>query len=200
MNANLPGTAVERLFAARYRASSLDGKLTGDWTDIRKKLLWAAGLADIPAGREGATSHCFGDFNHVSATTMAGHVQDNEHDGEVKHMAKGNYLGAGIKLASLREGKGFEKDGSWCTCAIGAGKEPPFDIAHHQFQSEVAFYLVWYNGGDQFALVTEEGKRLACAQPSGDLPSADDREGNWHIFTEEGEGKIAKAALECVRV
>jgi len=189
---SLPGTATQRLEAARDRARSLNGKLTGDWEGIRKQLLYAAGLADV-----GETSHCFSDFNHVSATTMAQAQQENLHDGKVQGMAAGNQLGPVIKLASLREGKGFEKDGSWCTCALGAGKEPPFDVAHHQFKSEVAFYLVWKEGGGKFALVTEQGDNLACGEPTGKLPSKDARKLNWQIFTEEGAGKIAQAALRC---
>jgi hypothetical protein len=189
---SLPGTAVERLSAARDRARSLSGKLTGDWASIRKDLLWAAGLAAVQQ-----TSHCFNDYNHVSATTMAEHVQANEHDGQVEGMERGNQLGPEIKSASLHDGEGFEKDGSWCTCALGAGKAPPFDVAHHQFQSEVAFYLLWVNGGDQFALATEEGETLACGQPKGQLPSAYERKKNWQIFTKFGESKLAKAALEC---
>jgi len=190
------GTATARLEAARDRARSL-GQLTGDWEGVRKQLLFAAGLADIP----GTTSHCFDDFNHVSATTMLDLTQDNKHDGGVKGMAIGNDLGSGIRSASLHDAKGFEENGSWCTCALGAGDEPPHDIAHHQFRSKVAFYLVWLNGGDKFALATEEGEKLACGQPTGDIPPEggvqEGRKGNWDIFTEKGEGKIAKAALEC---
>jgi len=189
----LSGTATKRLEAARERARSLDPDLTGDWEGIRKQLLKAAGLA-----AKDETSHCFNDFNHVSAMTVVQENRNNKHDGQVQGMAVGNQLGDGIASASLNDGKGFEKGGSWCTCAIGAGKEPPFDVAHHQFKSEVAFYLVWLKGSNQFALVTEEGEHLACGQAEGKLPSAEQRKDNWQIFTPDGhEGKIAKAALEC---
>lgn len=191
IGSSLPGTATERLNAARDRARSLDGKLIGDFAGIRKQLLWAAGLADISEG-EGRTSHCFSDWNHVAATTMQQAEIHNKHNGSVKGMAVGNYLGSSILAASLHEGKGFEQGNSWCTCAKGA----PEDIAHVQFKSEVAFYLVWLKGGDQFALVTEQGEHLACGHPSKDLPTVSDRKGNWLIF-ESGADAMAKAALEC---
>lgn len=190
----LSGTATKRLEAARGQARSLNqAALTGDWEGIRKQLLQAAGLK-----AQGETSHCFNDYNHVSAMTVVNENRDNEHDGKVTGMGVGNQLGDGIKKASLHDRAGFEKGGSWCTCAIGAGKEPPFDVAHHQFKSEVAFYLVWLKGSTEFALVTEEGKHLACGQAEGTLPPADQRKDNWDIFAPDGhEGKIAKAALEC---
>lgn len=127
-------------------------------------------------------------------------TKKNSLDGQVEletgSWKVGNWLGQVIKLSSLHEGKGFEKDASWCTSAFGAGKEPPSDVAHHQFKSEVAFYLVWKNGGDQFALVTEQGENLASGEPTGTLPPARQRRANWQIFTEDGVGKIAKAALQ----
>jgi len=181
------GTATKRLDAARVLARALNGKLTGDWQEVRKKLLGAAGLKDIPD----KTGHCFTDFNHVSATTMMSSNSHNEHDGAVKGMAVGNQLGPGIESASLHEAP-FDDNGSWCTCAIGAGKNPPFDVAHHQFHSKVAFYLVWLNGGKEARLATEEGELLACGQPTGELPEEGARKDNWDNFNQGG--KIAEAA------
>lgn len=33
--------------------------------------------------------------------------------------------------------------GSWSTCMYGANQTPPQDVAHIQFQSRIAFKLVW---------------------------------------------------------
>ena len=45
-----PGTAVERMNAVRARVAQLaDGdELNGRWEDVRRKLLWAGGLRDLP--------------------------------------------------------------------------------------------------------------------------------------------------------
>lgn len=184
-----PGTAEERLHAARERARSLNGKLTMNWKDVRKKLLWAAGLADIMK-----TSHCFEDYNHVTAATMKEKAYDNKHNGSVQGMARGNSLGGVIRSGSLKEGTGFETDGSWCTCALQA----PSDVAHVQFKSKAAFYLVWPPGYSKFALATEDGELLACGQPTGDLPRLWHRQENWRqIFSAGPARKIAEAAQQC---
>jgi len=49
------------------------------------------------------TGHCFNDFNHVDATTMALDVSDNENRGAVEGIAFGNQLGPGIRVASLTD-------------------------------------------------------------------------------------------------
>jgi hypothetical protein len=45
-----PGTAVERLSAVRARVAELAAgdDLNGRWDDVRRKLLWAGGLRDLP--------------------------------------------------------------------------------------------------------------------------------------------------------
>jgi hypothetical protein len=45
-----PGTAVERLNAVRARVAELavGDDLNGRWEDVRRKLLWAGGLRDLP--------------------------------------------------------------------------------------------------------------------------------------------------------
>lgn len=193
------GTAVERLQEARKRARALDGQLDGDFKGIREKLLGATGLKV-----DDSTSHCFTDFNHVSATTMSDGHAHNENKEHISNrhgtMATGNQLGPFIVAASLKEaGTGFAHDGSWCTCAIGAGEVPPHDVAHRQFHSKVAFYLAWVNGGSTFALVTEDGEKLACGHVTSGAPAKQVRQDNWDNLGEDTKfkGKIPMAALQC---
>jgi len=188
-----PGTALSRMENCRDRAASLkEEQLSGDWEDVRGLLLWAAGLRDlrdVPSGR-GNTGHCFNDFNHVDATTMTLDVTDNENRGKVEGIAFGNKLGPGIRVASLPEaGPG----GTWCTCALGAGQEPPADVAHLQFQSAIAWKLVWVPAGGftRFVLVDETGKQLATGVPTGRMPGVSERQRNYD--TMKG-GRFARAA------
>jgi hypothetical protein len=124
-----PGTAVERMLAVRARVRSLEEQktvLNQPWSDVRRKLLWAGGLRDLPhavPGR-GYTGHSFQDYNHVDLTTMLDRVSDSENDGSVAGIAIGNRLGEGIRTASLPE---LGPGGSWSTCALGCNKEPPQD-------------------------------------------------------------------------
>ena len=62
-----PGTAVERMLAARARVASLKPEdLNDSWDEVRRKILWAGGLRDLPDARpgQGYTGHSFNDFNH----------------------------------------------------------------------------------------------------------------------------------------
>jgi len=190
-----PGTATSRMLEGRARAASLsEDELSGDWESVRGKLLWAAGLKDlrdVPPGR-GNTAHCFNDFNHVDATTMRMEDADNENGGRVAGMAYANPLGAGIRVArdeSMGEG------GSWCTCILGSNAEPPKDVAHVQFQSRVAWKLVWVPGPERdfkrFVLVDDEGEFLATGRPSGNVPAVYERERNYE--TVRG-GRYARVA------
>lgn len=45
-----PGTAVERMKNVRARVAELaqSNGLNGHWEDVRRKLLWAGGLRDLP--------------------------------------------------------------------------------------------------------------------------------------------------------
>ena len=45
-----PGTAVQRLQNVLKRVASLscEDDLSGDWDDVRRKILWAGGLKDLP--------------------------------------------------------------------------------------------------------------------------------------------------------
>ena len=107
VDSEYPGTAVERLRNVHRRVSELasDDSLNGPWEDVRRKILWAGGLKDLPSARpgQGYTGHSFNDFNHVDLTCMNDRMSDNENDGQVKGIAIGNHLGEGIRIASLPE-------------------------------------------------------------------------------------------------
>jgi len=178
-----PGTAVERMLAVRARVASLKQEdLNDSWDQVRRKILWAGGLKDLPTARpgQGYTGHSFNDYNHVDLTCMRDNVSDNENDGSVKMIAVGNQLGPGIRTASLPE---LGSGGSWSTCAIGCNQEPPRDVAHVQFRARIAFKLVWCptESFDQFVLVDDDGKQLAHGQPTGRLPSLRERQVNYKI-------------------
>ena len=190
-----PGTALTRMENARARASSLtESDLSQDWDQVRGKLLWAAGLRDLRDVAPGAgnTGHCFNDFNHVDATTMALDVSDNENRGQVDGIAFGNRLGPGIRVASDPE---LGPGGTWCTCAQGGANEPPADVAHLQFRSKIAWKLVWVpgvaNDFARFVLVDDEGVELASGVPTGAIPQRREREYNYQMLK---GGRYARAA------
>jgi len=180
-----PGTAVERLRAVHERVAVIanDETLNGPWEEVRRRILWAGGLKDLPNSipGQGYTGHCFNDYNHVDLTTMNDEQSDNLNDGSVKGIATGNRLGPGIRIASIPEpGPG----GSWSTCANGCNQDPPSDVAHVQFRSRIAFKLVWVpnDNYDTFVLVDDEGKLLAKGKPTGVLPNRRQREMNYMIM------------------
>ena len=100
-----PGTAVQRMLNARARVAQVAHQLDGEWQDVRRKILWAGGLRDLPHAvpGQGYTGHAFNDYNHVDLTCMNDRVSDNENDGTVRGIAIGNRLGPGIRVASLEE-------------------------------------------------------------------------------------------------
>ena len=180
-----PGTAVARLASVHDRVLQLSfDDLNGRWEDVRRKLLWAGGLRDLPDAipGEGYTGHSFNDFNHVDLTCMLGEVSDNENNGLVQGIAKGNRLGNGIRIASIPD---LGPGGSWSTCAMGCNKNPPEDVAHLQFQSRIAFKLVWVpnENYDTFVLVDDGGNRLAIGNPSvsSELPALRERQLNYRL-------------------
>jgi hypothetical protein len=190
-----PGTALERQSNVLRRLSQLtEDNLNGRWDDVRRKLLWAGGLKDLPNALpgQGYTGHCFNDSNHVDLTCMLGEVSDNENDGRVKGIAIGNHLGDGIRIASIPE---LGPGGSWTTCALRCNKNPPQDVAHLQFKSRIAFKLVWVPNEDYsaFVLVDDSGRLLASGKPqfSNELPPLRERQLNYSLV--EGS-KYARAA------
>jgi len=162
------------------RAKTLGAEaLSGEWEGVRRLVLWAGGLKDLPRAvpGQGYTGHSFNDANHCDLTTMKGDVSANENDGSVKGIVVGNRLGEGIRIASLPEcGPG----GSWSTCMQGCNSEPPMDVAHVQFRSRIAFKLVWCPPSyGSFVLVDDAGTLLTGGTPSGRLPSMRERQINY---------------------
>jgi len=207
IDSKYPGTAVERMLNVRQRVKELaqDGRaLNGRWEDVRRKILWAGGLRDLPEAvpGQGYTGHSFNDFNHVDLTCMSDGTSDNENDGSVQGIAVGNRLGPGIRIASLPE---LGPGGSWSTCALGCHHEPPQDVAHIQFSARIAFKLVWVpiENFDTFVLVDDEGKLLAQGKPSSmeGLPAMRERQMNYKIvkgskYAKEAEKLASIAAAE----
>ena len=47
-----PGTAVQRMHAIRERVKGLTSQqLSDDWEVVRRNVLWAGGLKDLPTAR-----------------------------------------------------------------------------------------------------------------------------------------------------
>ena len=131
------------MLGIRERVKSLSStELSGDWEQVRRKILWAGGLKDLPhaAPGRGYTGHSFNDFNHCDLTAMLKEVAHYDNEGRVAGIAFHNPLGPGIEIASIGE---LGPGGSWSTCMMGSNKEPPQDVAHIQFKSRIAFKLVW---------------------------------------------------------
>jgi hypothetical protein len=182
-----PGTAVERLRSVLQRVQGIDD-LNGPWPLVRSKLLWAGGLKE-----DYSTSHAFNDDNHCDLTTMAVQVSHNSNaNGAVAMISRRNQLGPHIKAASLPE---LGPGGSWSTCTNGAHLTPPSDVAHMQFSSRIAFKLVWAPPDfSQFVLVDDEGRELRRGRPTGGLPPARARKGNFELVA-GGKYAIAAEAL-----
>ena len=57
-----PGTAVDRMLAVRARVAELavdpSAPLNGKWEDVRRKILWAGGLRDLPNAAPGQVRRC----------------------------------------------------------------------------------------------------------------------------------------------
>lgn len=187
-----PGTAVVRLNNVRERVSSLtEQDLKGEWEEVRKKILWAGGLKDLQGAvpGQGYTGHSFNDYNHVDLAAMNDETSDNRNAGEVKQIAIGNFLGDGIRQASIPE---LGPGGSWSTCANGCHVEPPQDVAHVQFRARIAFKLVWVpnENFDQFVLVDDDGKELARGYPTGQLPGMRQRQMNYQLVQGSKYAKV----------
>ncbi|KAL3942578.1 MAG: hypothetical protein SGBAC_003248 [Bacillariaceae sp.] len=193
-----PGTAVERMMNVRSRVKDLTAEdLNGSWDNVRRRILWAGGLRDLPDSipGQGYTGHSFNDFNHVDLTCMADQASDNENDGSVSGIAIGNRLGNGIRVASLPE---LGPGGSWSTCILGCNKDPPQDVAHIQFRSRIAFKLVWVPNGmfDSFVLVDDDGEELARGTPTGSLPMLRERQANYAVVKGSKYAKVVDAIAQ----
>mmetsp|Transcript_32409 Transcript_32409/g.64163 ORF Transcript_32409/g.64163 Transcript_32409/m.64163 type:complete len:240 (+) Transcript_32409:122-841(+) len=192
-----PGTAVARMEAIRKRARSLSkADLSGDWdSTTRPKLLWAAGLKDLRTAAPGAgyTGHSFNDWNHVDATAMLASVQaETNANGAVPGISRSNNLHSGIIIASDPE---LGEGGTWSTCQLGCNRDPPMDVAHVQFQSRIAFKLVWCPPTfTEFVLVDDDGALLNRGKPTGALPSKAERSRNFQAV--QGSKYAAAAAMQ----
>jgi hypothetical protein len=182
MDAEYPGTAVERMLNIRDRVRSLSVEnLSEDWATVRRRLLWAGGLKDLENAipGQGYTGHSFNDFNHCDLTAMRADYSSNENQGRVDGIAFKNQLGPGIILASLEE---LGEGGSWSTCMMGCNRDPPQDVAHLQFHSRIAFKLVWCPPDfNTFVLVDDDGNLLNQGTPQGRLPDLNERRQNYRL-------------------
>ena len=171
-----PGTAVERMERIRERARSLSpADLSHDWEEVRRKILWAGGLRDLPHAQPGMgyTGHSFNDWNHCDLTAMLEDFADSTNEGRVKGIHQRNFLGKGIKIASIPE---LGQGGSWSTCMMGCNSDPPQDVAHVQFRSRIAFKLVWCPPDFRsFVLIDDDGGLLTWGTPKGSLPESSER-------------------------
>ena len=114
---------------------------------------------------------------------------ESNQNGAIAGISSRNQLGPHILKASLPE---LGPGGSWSTCTNGGEMEPPHDVAHIQFQSRVAFKLVWCPPEfERFVLVDDEGHQIAAGKPSGAIPDLSQRERNYYIL--QG-GRYATAA------
>jgi hypothetical protein len=175
-----PGTAVERMMNIRERTRNLTGEeLSQDWEEVRVRVLTAGGLKNLQSVRpgEGYTGHSFNDYNHCDLTAMSFANAHNRNEGRVTGIAFDNPLGRGILAASLPD---LGAGGSWSTCMNGCNQEPPADVAHVQFQSRIAFKLVWCPPKfSSFVLVDDAGQLLNKGTPTGKLPHISERQQNY---------------------
>ncbi|KAH8054209.1 hypothetical protein JL722_8940 [Aureococcus anophagefferens] len=145
------GTAEERRQAVFDRIKTLGIRgFAEPWPKTRRNMLWAGGLKDEPR-----TRGAFSDYNHCDLVCMLPSVFDESNaDGAVKGISTSNALGEAIRGASLAE---LGAGGSWATCMLGCGSEPPRDVAHRK---------------KNFAIV--EGSKYAQAATVFRWPDVDD--------------------------
>ena len=187
VDAEYPGTAVSRMQASRAHARALSHEaLSGEWESVRKRLLAAAGLKDLPHLKpgKGNTSHAFNNYNHCDAVALLTEVYTNANGAAAP-------LGPGIEIASLPE---LGEGGSWATASNGCHTEPPQDIAHAQLRSRIAWKLVWCPPAfTRFVLIDDSGALLATGDPrSPGLPSLEQRAANFRLVL---GSKYSEAAL-----
>merc|ERR1719247_3968639 len=168
-----PGTSLERLRNIHMRLSSLKhSDLSGDWEEVRMKLLWAGGMRSLPrSGTSAETSFAFNDDDHCDMTPMLG-LTVNGHS---------SMLGLGqIKRGSMEE---LGPGGSWVTRGRGCKLEPPEDAAHNIYKSRIAFKLVWCPPTfSSFVLVDDNGSLLQSGTPTGEeLPALSLRKANYKL-------------------
>merc|ERR1719460_696614 len=111
---------------------------------------------------------------------MASSVSHNHNqDGAISAISRRNQLGPHIAAASLPE---LGAGGSWSTCTNGCHLIPPNDVAHTQFQSRIAFKLVWCPPNfSSFVLVDDSGAYMNHGMPTGQLPQQALRASNYRL-------------------
>jgi len=175
-----PGTAVTRMNNIISNIKSLTpAELSVDWNSVRTNLLKAGGMRNIQSG-VGNDSHCFEDFNHCDLTPIRDSMFNQKNNGRVNNIDQTNSLGSSIVAASIPDpGPG----GSWCTCMINCNTQPdPKDVAHVQFQSKIAFKLVWAPPNyTTFVLIDDSGNLLNYGTPTGNLPDYKSRKDNFSL-------------------
>lgn len=200
IDTEFPGTACERLANIQLRVKGLSHEdLSGDWEEVRRKILWAGGLRDLPHAipGQGYTGHAFNDDNHCDLTAMLSDQAFNKHAGQIRGIMRGNLLGPGIEKASLPD---LGPGGSWSTCTNGCHFEPPQDVAHIQFLARISFKLVWCPPRfESFVLVDDAGDYLNHGSPTGVLPSPHHRLNNYALvkgskYAREADGLAARLA------
>jgi hypothetical protein len=112
-------------------------------------------------------------------------------DGKVKGISTQNRLHDGILIASLPE---LGVGGSWSTCQLGCNVEPPSDVAHIQFQSRIAFKIVWIPPAfGAFVVVDDAGVGLNVGRPNAEgLPSLGERKRNYQAVKGSKYAKYAE--------
>ena len=151
------GTSEKRLKTIHKNLKSIPEKsLIDRWENIRIKLLNAGGLKILPE-----TQHIFNDFNHCDLTPMKKSTFENKNNDKVEGIDTVNYLGNVIRKCSINSDGFTDNDGSWGTCMIGCNQNPPQDVAHLQFNSKIAFKLIWLPPNyDDFIIVDDNGNIL----------------------------------------
>mmetsp|Transcript_15306 Transcript_15306/g.33791 ORF Transcript_15306/g.33791 Transcript_15306/m.33791 type:complete len:92 (+) Transcript_15306:826-1101(+) len=80
---------------------------------------------------------------------------------------------------------------------IGCNQDPPNDVAHVQFQSRIAFKLVWAPPTfNTFVLVDDDGKLLAQGTASGSLPAMRERQKNYAVVQGSKYASAADAVAQ----
>lgn len=174
---NYDGTSSKRLQTIHRNLNKIpDESLIDNWETIRVKLLQAGGLKNVFE-----TQHILNDFNHCDITPMKKKTFEHINQNKVKGIDKVNYLGDLIRKCSINYGLFSDKDGTWGTCMIGCNQLPPQDVAHLQFNSKIAFKLIWlppeYNN---FIIVDDDGNLLKKGQNlNKDIPNKSERKLNF---------------------
>ncbi|CAK0838884.1 unnamed protein product [Prorocentrum cordatum] len=152
----------------------------------QRRVRAVAWVSLMPGGlkEDYSTSHAFNDDNHCDLTTMA--VQEGIGDQKLVLCLRGSPAAAEEAMSedpADRQLGGTEREG------------PALDMnraERQKHQGRIAFKLVWAPPDfSQFVLVDDEGRELRRGRPTGSLPPARARQGNFELVA---GGKYALAA------